>query len=163
MVVFSSSWSIGIETWSLLLSIRSMLHESAAFSGVLSHSCPTRRATRFAVSSHKISTSREESHNQLARRIEVLFRSTVHPVKWKKHSGITQRRLLVCFLPTRKEEIQIKKNQKIVPVWLNAYHYQSLQAVNASLRSSAPNKDLENECYVILDSAILGLRPNLVM
>ena len=35
----------------------SMLHKSAAFSGVLSHSCPTRRATRSVVLSHKISTS----------------------------------------------------------------------------------------------------------
>ncbi|KAJ6824480.1 NADH dehydrogenase subunit 2 [Iris pallida] len=34
-----------------------MLHKSAAFSGVLSHSCPTRRATRSVVLSHKISTS----------------------------------------------------------------------------------------------------------
>ena len=33
-----------------------MLHESAAFSGVLSHSCPPRRATRSVVLSHKIST-----------------------------------------------------------------------------------------------------------
>ena len=33
-----------------------MLHKSAAFSGVLSHSCPTRRATRSVVLSHKIST-----------------------------------------------------------------------------------------------------------
>lgn len=32
-----------------------MLHKSAAFSGVLSHSCPTRRATRSVVLSHKIS------------------------------------------------------------------------------------------------------------
>ncbi|CAA0816962.1 Unknown protein [Striga hermonthica] len=34
-----------------------MLHESAAFSVVLSHSCPPRRATRSVVLSHKISTS----------------------------------------------------------------------------------------------------------
>lgn len=33
-----------------------MLNESAAFSGVLSHSCPPRRATRSVVLSHKIST-----------------------------------------------------------------------------------------------------------
>ncbi|KAI8522372.1 hypothetical protein RHMOL_RhmolMtG0010500 (mitochondrion) [Rhododendron molle] len=33
-----------------------MLHESAAFSVVLSHSCPPRRATRSVVLSHKIST-----------------------------------------------------------------------------------------------------------
>ncbi|KAF4401513.1 hypothetical protein G4B88_001707 [Cannabis sativa] len=35
---------------------RCMLHESAAFSVVLSHSCPPRRATRSVVLSHKIST-----------------------------------------------------------------------------------------------------------
>ena len=39
----------------------------------------------------------------LAGRIEVLFRSTVHPVKCKKHSRITQRTLLVCFLSARCE------------------------------------------------------------
>ncbi|KAL8130745.1 hypothetical protein V2J09_019892 [Rumex salicifolius] len=33
-----------------------MLNESAAFSGVLSHSCPPRGATRSVVLSHKIST-----------------------------------------------------------------------------------------------------------
>ncbi|KAJ6805156.1 NADH dehydrogenase subunit 2 [Iris pallida] len=74
-----------------------MLHKSVAFSGVLSHSCPTRRAC-------SIVTQDKHAACLLAGRIEVLFRSTVHPVKCKKHSGITQRTLLVCFLPTRKKE-----------------------------------------------------------
>uniref|UniRef100_K4BH96 Uncharacterized protein n=1 Tax=Solanum lycopersicum TaxID=4081 RepID=K4BH96_SOLLC len=39
----------------------------------------------------------------LAGRIKVIFRSTFNPVKCKKHSRITQRTLLVCFLLTRKE------------------------------------------------------------
>ncbi|KAL0347900.1 UNVERIFIED_CONTAM: NADH-ubiquinone oxidoreductase chain 2, partial [Sesamum angustifolium] len=80
-----------------------MLHESAAFSVVLSHSCPPRRATRSVVV-----TQDKHAARLLAGRIEVLFRSTVHPVKCKKHSRITQRTLLVCFLLARKEERQGK-------------------------------------------------------
>jgi len=79
----------------------SMLHKSAAFSGVLSHSCPTRRATRSVVLSHKISTSPPAGR---ANRSSLPVNCT--PSQVKKHSGITQRTLLVCSLPTRKEERQ---------------------------------------------------------
>jgi hypothetical protein len=79
-----------------------MLHKSAAFSGVLSHCCPTRRATHSVVLSHKISTpstgwpgESKLSSGQLSAQSSA-----------KKHSGITQRTLLVCFLPTRKKEGQ---------------------------------------------------------
>ncbi|KAI3702139.1 hypothetical protein L6452_27865 [Arctium lappa] len=78
-----------------------MLHESAAFSVVLSHSCPPRRATRSVVLSHKISTppacwpgESKFSSGQLSTQSSA-----------KKHSRITQCTLLVCFLLARKERI----------------------------------------------------------
>ncbi|GFQ07602.1 hypothetical protein PHJA_002904300 [Phtheirospermum japonicum] len=61
-----------------------MLHESTAFSVFLSHSFPPRRATRFVVLSHKISTPPARWPGDR----EVLFRSTIHSNKCKKHSRI---------------------------------------------------------------------------
>ncbi|QCD79069.1 NADH dehydrogenase I subunit 2 [Vigna unguiculata] len=74
---------------------------------------PFRAAVERTAAYRCVVTQDKHAARLLAGRIEVLFRSTVHPVKCKKHSRITQRTLLVCFLPARKEERQAvqKKNR----------------------------------------------------
>ncbi|CAN4117950.1 unnamed protein product [Withania somnifera] len=64
----------------------------------------------------RVVTQDKHAARLLAGRIEVIFRSTVHPVKCKKHSRITQRTLLSNFLVPRMEWIVSANEMNAEPV-----------------------------------------------